>query len=65
MCVFEGWRKDKGGSGSYLGGLVRGSQQKLKLLCVLTPDVSILHFMLLSLVSSRVSAAAKMQQKTH
>lgn len=57
----EGWQKEKGGSGSYLGGLVeQAAQQKLILLCELKPDVSRLHFIPLSFLSSRFSAGAEM-----
>lgn len=67
VCVYEGmagWQMEKGGSGSYLGGLVEpGAQRKILLLCVLTPDVSMWHFILLSFLSSRLSAGAKIPQK--
>lgn len=40
----------------YLGGLVeQGAQQKLIVLCVLKPDVSMLHFILPRFLSSQFS----------
>lgn len=66
MCVRRvgGLKKEKGGSGSYLDGLVeQGALQKLILVCLLTPAVSTMHFILLSFSSSAFSAGAKMPQK--